>query len=97
VAFDSGASNLVGGDTNGTYDIFLRDTQTGTTSRLSLDSSGVQGNGDSGSPSISADGRYVAFYSLATNLVSGDTNGKFDVFVAPTPTISRIYLPLVIR
>ena len=99
VAFSSGASNLVSGDTNGWDDIFLHDTQTGTTTRLSVDSSGKQANNQSYTPSISADGRYVAFSSLASNLVSGDTNGKEDVFVVPTAIIStyRIYLPLVIR
>lgn len=51
------------------------------TTRVSVDSSGVQGNGYSYNPSISADGRYVAFYSDAGNLVSGDTNGMTDVFV----------------
>jgi Tol biopolymer transport system component len=87
VAFCSSASNLVNGDTNGKWDIFVRDTQTGTTKRLSLDSSGVQGNDGSYHPSISADGRYVAFYSYASNLVSGDTNGKRDVFVVPASAL----------
>ena len=86
VAFVSDASNLVMGDTNGRPDVFLRDTQTGTTIRASTDSSGVEGDSDSGSPSISADGRYVAFESLATNLVSDDTNGHRDVFVKDTLT-----------
>ena len=63
VAFESGASNLVSGDTNGYWDIFVRDTQANTTTRISVDSSGVQGNEPSLSPSISADGRYVAFVS----------------------------------
>jgi len=81
VAFDSGASNLVSGDTNGVDDIFLHDKQTGTTTRLSVDSSGKQGNDNSDSPSISADGHYVAFYSYASNLVSGDTNNRVDVFL----------------
>ena len=86
MVFRSDASNLVSGDTNGTWDIFLRDTQTGTTSQLSLDSSGVQGNDGSYSPSISADGRTVAFISYASNLVSGDSNGKEDVFVRDMQT-----------
>lgn len=86
VAFNSYASNLVNGDTNGKSDIFLRDTQAGTTTRLSVDSSGVQGNGDSYSPSISVDGRYVAFESTASNLVSGDTNNTSDVFLRDTQT-----------
>jgi hypothetical protein len=81
VAFMSIASNLVGGDTNGVGDVFLRDTQTNTITRVSFDSSGAEGNGDSFLPSISADGRYVAFISAASNLVSGDTNDTWDVFV----------------
>ena len=86
VAFYSGASNLVAGDTNGVIDIFVRDTVTNTTSRVSVDSAGAQGNDASLDPSISADGRYVAFYSVATNLVAGDTNGFADVFVRDTVT-----------
>src|SRR5439155_853313 len=81
VAFDSVASNLVNGDTNGCKDVFVRDRQSGTTERVSVDSLGVQGNYHSQSPSISADGRYVAFTSIASNLVSGDTNGLYDVFM----------------
>jgi len=81
VTFSSYASNLVLGDTNVTDDIFVHDRQTGETTRVSVDSSGIQGDGYSGVPSISADGRYVAFESTATNLVPGDTNGKTDVFV----------------
>ena len=81
VAFHSSASNLVSGDTNGVADIFVRDLQSGTTDRLSLDSLGAEGNDNSFNPSISADGRYVAFHSSASNLVSGDTNTSFDVFV----------------
>src|SRR5512133_439302 len=79
VVFQSSANNLVPGDTNGTLDIFVHDRNGGTTTRVSVDSSGVQGNGYSGKPSISADGRYVAFYSYAHNLVPGDTNGVVDV------------------
>jgi Tol biopolymer transport system component len=81
VAFESLAMNLVSGDTNGAQDIFVRDRQGGTTERVSVDSSGAQGNSSSYSPAISADGRYVAFYSLADNLVDGDTNVQWDVFV----------------
>jgi len=85
VAFDSGATNLVTGDTNGVYDIFLHDTQTGTTTRVSVDSVGAQGNGNSNNPSISSDGRYVAFHSYS-NLVAGDTNGVLDIFIHDTQT-----------
>ncbi len=81
VAFVSRASNLVPGDTNATFDIFLRDTVAGKTTRASVDSAGAQGNGSSYFPSVSADGRVVAFESWATNLVPADTNGWKDVFV----------------
>jgi WD40 repeat protein len=82
VTYSSIAKNLVPGDTNSWSDIFVHDRQTGVTERVSVDSLGVEGNSaSSGIPSISADGRYVAFYSLADNLVSGDTNGSGDVFV----------------
>ena len=81
VAFESNASNLVAGDANGTYDIFVRDRQSGTTELISVDSSGAQGNGISYSPVISADGRFVAFVSVATNLVAADTNAAGDIFV----------------
>jgi WD40 repeat protein len=81
VAFDSTASNLVPGDTNRASDVFVRDRQTGTTTRVSLRSDGIQANLAGEGPSISGDGRYVAFYSKASNLVRGDTNDKFDAFV----------------
>jgi Tol biopolymer transport system component len=81
VAFPSNASNLVAGDTNGKSDIFVRDRQANTTTRVSIASDGTQGNGSSAFPSISADGRYVAFVSSASNLVPGDTNGVWDIFV----------------
>ncbi|MBK7318045.1 hypothetical protein [Candidatus Villigracilis affinis] len=85
VAFYSWA-NLVGGDTNGTLDVFVRDTQDGITTRVSVDSNGVEANRASYYPSISADGRYVIFESFATNLVRGDTNGEIDVFMHDTQT-----------
>jgi Tol biopolymer transport system component len=81
LVFESYASNLVGGDTNGTWDVFAHDRVTGETQRISVASDGAQGNDQSGYPVISADGRYVAFSSLATNLMGGDTNGTWDVFV----------------
>ncbi|HBY77298.1 MAG TPA: calcium-binding protein, partial [Cyanobacteria bacterium UBA11148] len=71
VAFYSYASNLVSGDTNNSWDIFVRDLLTNTTRIVSLATDGTQGNYGSYSPSISADGRYVAFTSDASNLVSG--------------------------
>jgi Tol biopolymer transport system component len=81
VAFDSAADNLVPGDTNGAIDVFVHDRQTGQTTRVSVSSDGAQGNSWSDSPSISADGRCVAFFSDASNLVPGDTNGQTDSFV----------------
>ena len=81
IAFASHAENLVNGDTNGNEDIFIHDRKTGETTRVSVASDGTQGNSVSSSPSISSDGRYVAFESLASNLIAGDTNGDYDVFV----------------
>jgi Tol biopolymer transport system component len=81
VVFQSEASNLVPGDTNGSEDIFVRDRTRGATTRVSVDSAGGEANGNSSAPGISSDGRYAAFYSVASNLVSGDTNGRQDVFV----------------
>jgi hypothetical protein len=94
VAFSSVATTLVTGDTNGFADVFVRDRQNGTTVRVSLSTGGAQGNGDSMAPSISGDGRYVAFESLASNLVTGDTNGTWDVFVhdLQTGTTERVSL-----
>lgn len=84
VAFASDAFNLVTGDSNAERDIFVHDMQTGVTTRVSVSSTGEQANSYStfsDSPSISGDGRYVAFTSLASNLVADDTNGVADVFV----------------
>ncbi|MFN5855906.1 MAG: DUF4347 domain-containing protein, partial [Pseudanabaenaceae cyanobacterium] len=92
VAFESYADNLVAGDTNNTGDIFVYDRQTNTTQRVSVDSSGTQAGSSSYNPSISSDGRYVAFASDATNLVEGDTNGLTDIFVydRQTNTTQRV-------
>jgi len=84
--FASDASNLVSGDSNSTRDIFIYDNQTGLTRRLNLSRQGAQGNGPSNRPAITADGRYVAFESTATNLVLGDTNGFSDIFAVDTVT-----------
>jgi Tol biopolymer transport system component len=81
VAFRSSATNLVPGDTNGVDDVFVHDLRTGTTTRVSVDSSGAQADEDSVDPSISANGRFVAFSSIASDLVPGDTNGEDDLFV----------------
>lgn len=80
VAFNSQASNLVAGDTNGQWDIFLRDTMLGITTRISLGPGGVEGDSTSAFPRISADGSRVIFHSTASNLVAGDTNGFADIF-----------------
>src|SRR4028118_169996 len=97
VAFSSGASNLVPGDNNSQADIFVRDTLTNTTTLVSLDSAGNQANKASSKPSISADGRFVAFESDASNIVPGDTNSSpdfrsGDVFVRDrlTNTTTRV-------
>jgi Tol biopolymer transport system component len=81
ISFDSIADNLVLGDTNDSSDIFVHDRVTSETTRVSVSSDGIQGNDESQTPSISVDGRYVAFSSWANNLVVGDTNAEPDVFV----------------
>ena len=81
VAFFSPASNLVSGDTNGWADIFVHDRDTGTTERVNVASDGTQSNEISRDPAISADGRFVAFDSFASDLVLGDTNSQYDIFV----------------
>lgn len=80
VAFESTASNLVVGDTNGFKDVFLHDRQTGKTRRLSLGPGAVQANGDSYDAQVSANGNAVVFVSRATNLIASDGNGMADVF-----------------
>jgi Tol biopolymer transport system component len=81
VAFESTATDLVPGDTNGERDIFVRDRGTGTTELVSVGAGGAPANGLSGGADISGDGRFVAFLSEASNLVAGDDNGRFDAFV----------------
>jgi Tol biopolymer transport system component len=81
VAFDSDAANLAWGDTNDVFDVFVKDRQTDLLTRVSVDDAGAEASGDSLRPALSADGRFVAFYSDAPNLVSGDTDGATDVFV----------------
>lgn len=92
VAFTSSASNLVAGDSNAAGDVFVHDRQTNSTERVSVSSAGGQGNGTSYSPSMSADGRFIVFLSTASNLVPGDTNGYWDVFVhdRQTGTTERV-------
>lgn len=81
VAFQSEAANLVADDTNGSIDVFVRDRQAAKTERVSVSSTGTQGNSHGSWPSISADGRCVAFTSASSNLIAGDVNGQQDVFV----------------
>ncbi|MBL3599766.1 MAG: DUF11 domain-containing protein [gamma proteobacterium endosymbiont of Lamellibrachia anaximandri] len=81
VTFDSSATNLVTADTNNARDIFVHDRTTGVTTRVSLDSSGIEGGSHSITPAISSTGQFVAFASYADNLVLDDTNGRIDIFV----------------
>ena len=92
VAFASPATNLVPDDSNLTYDIFVQNTTTGAIERVSVSSLGAEADGSSYYPAISSDGRYVAFYSSATNLVAGDANGTDDIFVydRTLDTIERV-------
>ena len=91
VAFDSTASNLVSGDTNGAHDVFVYDTCFGVQvqciafpRRVSLSNTGAQATASSDNPAITPDGRFVAFESLASNLVAGDTNARRDIFLRDT-------------
>jgi Tol biopolymer transport system component len=81
ISFRSAASNLVPGDQNGLPDIFVHDRVRANTTIVSLGSGGVQANDSSFLSSVSNDGRYVVFDSLATNLVPRDTNETWDVFL----------------
>ena len=81
VVFASTAFDLVGNDANGASDIFVRDIAAGTTTRVSVSTTGGDADLPSAEPAISGDGRFVAFTSGATNLVAGDTNAVGDVFV----------------
>jgi len=81
VAIASAASNLVRGDTNAVYDVFVRDRLRGVTTRASVGPRGVQANGRTGLAAISRTGRFIVMWSDASNLVAGDTNGVADVFV----------------
>jgi len=98
IAFTSSATNLVAGDANGQSDIFLHDTQNNTTTRVSVDSAGLEAGGISDSPSISSDGRYIAFASHATNLVASDTNGQSDIFLHDTQnnTTTRVSIVSIV-
>ena len=94
VAFESGAGDLVEGDSNGVDDVFVRDLQASTTTRVSVDSSGNQAESGAWSSSISADGRYVAFSSKSPDLVPDDTNWGSDVFVRDLQTNTTLRVSL---
>jgi Tol biopolymer transport system component len=93
VVFESSASNLVPGDTNKTSDIFVRDLNAGMTTRVSVGTGGVQANGDSTRSGISGDGRFIIFYSAATNLQAGAGSGVY-LHDRVTGTTSALYTAL---
>jgi hypothetical protein len=96
IVFQSNATNLVTGDTNGFSDVFIYDTDHQTTERISVTSTGAQANGVSYNPTISANGRYISFATDATNLLSGDTNGFRDiVHVARIPSLTLYGNPVM--
>ncbi len=80
VVFDSDADTLVARDTNGAEDVFLRDVPAGTTHRVSVDAAGREGDNDSFFPTITPDGRFIAYESFAGNLAPRDTRRE-DLFV----------------
>ncbi|MFG1300912.1 tandem-95 repeat protein [Xanthobacter sp. V3C-3] len=86
VVFQSYAGNLVAGDTNGSYDVFVKDLATGEVTQVSTRADGIQGTGGSESATFSPDGSKILFSSNASNLVAGDTNGMTDVFVKDLAT-----------
>jgi hypothetical protein len=92
VLFESNATNVVGASTAGITHVYLRDLVAGTTERISKPNAGGEANASSGAGSISADGRFVAFESSASNLVPGDTGGFVDIFLLDrsTHTLSRV-------
>lgn len=85
VAFESASSNFADSDDNGRYDVFVRFTETGRTVRVSVDAAGARSDDNSYAPALSADGRFVAFVSYATNLALGDVNRLPDLFVRMLP------------
>jgi Tol biopolymer transport system component len=93
VAFSSDAPDLVPGDANGVTDVFVKDRVTGELRRISVGPSGAEGDGESGLPDLSSDGRYVVFSSRATMLVSGDDNNARDIFRhdLATGALERVY------
>jgi Tol biopolymer transport system component len=91
VAFRSNSNQLAPGDSNGAVDIFVRDLVAQRTTRASISSHGSEGDADSESPAISADGSHVAFHSLATDLVAGDTNAVLDVFEIDRTCVGAVF------
>ena len=94
VAFDSDSPSLVPGDTNRVRDVFVYDRDNGTLERVSQGVGGKQANGDSQRPTLSSDGRYVAYWSAADNLVEGDTNRTTDCYVHDRQTHETIRIDL---
>lgn len=92
VVFVSSADNLVGGDNNQVSDIFVRDRKKESTQRLSVAVSGQEGNDVSYWPTMSVDGRFIAFASTASNFAGNDTNGTWDVFLVDKPDLTRLYI-----
>ncbi|MDH5259066.1 MAG: hypothetical protein OEX07_13715, partial [Gammaproteobacteria bacterium] len=81
ITFVSIANNFDSHSASGQYDIYLHDRQNGVTERISFGDTGVVSNSHSSLPSISADGRYISYMSLASNLASNDTDNTMDIFV----------------
>ncbi|MDQ1653477.1 MAG: hypothetical protein QOI35_2677 [Cryptosporangiaceae bacterium] len=92
VAFVSSSAELVAGDTNGKEDVFLRDMEANTTTRVSVGPGGAEADGNSDSPAISADGRVVAFMSTASTLASEGSSGQYEVFARDTGTSTTTLL-----
>ncbi|MCB0318513.1 MAG: PD40 domain-containing protein [Bdellovibrionales bacterium] len=81
IVYESDADNLVANDTNSSTDIFLYNTQTKNNLRISVSSAKAEANNNSSNPSISADGKFIVYQSLADNLVANDTNDTTDIFL----------------
>ena len=94
VVFETEADNLIADDTNNVRDVLLKNRTDGSLQRVSVSSSGEQGNGPSGNAVLSADGHFVAFNSEADNLVTGDTNGATDVFLRDLQTGETVLVSL---
>ena len=97
VEFYSGFNNLVSGDANGHWDVFLHDRKNNQTHLISVSSAGFQVTDNSHNPSISGDGRFISFSSYADNLVEGNTNEPNDIFVRDRIGYSNFFLPIIIK